>query len=262
MKIAIVDDLKLDAEQLSHLILSYMKEHRIPTAAPEIFPNGETFLASFTVGSFDIVFLDIYMDGLSGMETAQKLRTLDASCRIVFVTTSPDFAVDSYDVNAAFYLLKPVTMERVSKALERCHLSAAEAEVSVFIYHRLSAGRACRCFLHLSGALRIQLFLLGDRAGYPSPLFMQYLFHGKGNDPDHRGAFFRINPVFLEYGVAAPRFCNPDPSAFNWKYPKRHHHSRRTAGAVHAFDLHVFNQSFHDPVYPTAQGTSGSQCPQ
>ena len=64
------------------------------------------------------------------METAQKLRALDASCRIVFVTTSPDFAVDSYDVNAAFYLLKPVTMERVSKALERCHLSAAEAEVS------------------------------------------------------------------------------------------------------------------------------------
>lgn len=97
LKIAIVDDLKLDAEQLSHLILSYMKEHRIPTAAPEIFPNGETFLASFTVGSFDIVFLDIYMDGLSGMETAQKLRALDASCRIVFVTTSPDFAVDSYD---------------------------------------------------------------------------------------------------------------------------------------------------------------------
>lgn len=77
LKIAIVDDLKLDAEQLSHLIFSYMKEHRIPTAAPEIFPNGKTFLASFTVGSFDIVFLDIYMDGLSGMETAQKLRTLD-----------------------------------------------------------------------------------------------------------------------------------------------------------------------------------------
>ena len=133
LKIAIVDDLKLDAEQLSHLIFSYMKEHRIPTAAPEIFPNGETFLASFTVGSFDIVFLDIYMDGLSGMETAQKLHALDASCRIVFVTTSPDFAVDSYDVNAAFYLLKPVTMERVSKALERCHLSAAEAEVSVLV---------------------------------------------------------------------------------------------------------------------------------
>ena len=69
----------------------------------------------------------------SKRKTAQKLRALDASCRIVFVTTSPDFAVDSYDVNAAFYLLKPVTMERVSKALERCHLSAAEAEVSVLV---------------------------------------------------------------------------------------------------------------------------------
>lgn len=43
---------------------------------------------------------------------------------------------------------------------------------------------------------------------------------------------------------------------------QRYHHSRRTAGAVHAFDLHVFNQSFHDPVYPTAEGTAGSQCPQ
>ena len=93
LKIAIVDDLKLDAEQLSHLIFSYMKEHRIPTAAPEIFPNGKTFLASFTVGSFDIVFLDIYMDGLSGMETAQKLRALDASCRARFkgAGTMPSF---------------------------------------------------------------------------------------------------------------------------------------------------------------------------
>lgn len=132
MKIAIVDDLKLDAEQLSHLILSYMKEHRIPTAAPEIFPNGETFLASFTVGSFDIVFLDIYMDGLSGMETAQKLRALDASCRIVFVTTSPDFAVDSYDVNAAFYLLKPVTMEHFSVSYSgMCSISQKTPPFSV-----------------------------------------------------------------------------------------------------------------------------------
>ena len=71
-----------------------------------------------------------------------------------------------------------------------------------------------------------------------------------------------INPVFLEYSVAAPRFCNPDSSAFNWKYPKRYHHSRRTAGAVHAFDLHVFNQPFHDPVYPAAERTAGSQRPQ
>ena len=133
MKIAIVDDLELDAEQLSHLILSYMKEHRIPAAVPEVFPNGESFLASFRAGCFDLVFLDIYMDDLNGIETARKLRALDASCRIVFVTTSPDFAVDSYDVNAAFYLLKPVTMERISKALERCHLSAAEAEVSVLV---------------------------------------------------------------------------------------------------------------------------------
>ena len=69
-------------------------------------------------------------------------------------------------------------------------------------------------------------------------------------------------PSFWNTASAAPRFCNPDSSAFNWKYPKRYHHSRRTAGAVHAFDLHVFNQSFHDPVYPAAEGISGSQCPQ
>ena len=54
-----------------------------------------------------LFFLDIYMNGINGMETARKIRLWDTSCHIIFVTTLSDFAVDSYEVKATYYLIKP-----------------------------------------------------------------------------------------------------------------------------------------------------------
>ena len=98
MRIAIIDDLERDARQLADQVSTYMSTHRIPADTPEIFPGGEEFLAGFIPGVYDIIFLDIYMNGINGMETARKIRLWDTSCHIIFVTTSSDFAVDSYEV--------------------------------------------------------------------------------------------------------------------------------------------------------------------
>lgn len=73
------------------------------------------------------------MNGINGMETARKIRLWDTSCHIIFVTTSSDFAVDSYEVKATYYLIKPTTEEQVSKALDRCNLQMMMNEASILV---------------------------------------------------------------------------------------------------------------------------------
>ena len=66
----------------------------------------------------DLVFLDILMPLLNGMDAARELRRVDAAARIVFLTSSPEFALESYAVKAQGYILKPVTGEKLREALE------------------------------------------------------------------------------------------------------------------------------------------------
>lgn len=131
MKIAIVDDLKTDSDRLVGFIDAYADQYKLQRGTIDLFSNGESFLAEFTSGKYDLIFLDIYMDGITGMDTAKRIRQTDHDCRIIFITTSPDFAVESYDVNASFYLLKPIEKDGVFSALDRCGLQDAERSRSV-----------------------------------------------------------------------------------------------------------------------------------
>lgn len=131
MNIAIVDDRKSDSDRLVGFIDTYMEQHRLQFGAMDRFSSGEDFLGAFTSGKYDLIFLDIYMGGITGMETAKRIRRMDHDCRIIFITTSPEFAVESYDVSASFYLLKPIEKSGVFAALDRCGLQAAERSRSV-----------------------------------------------------------------------------------------------------------------------------------
>lgn len=127
MRIAIVDDLKADAEGLCADIRRWAKKAGIPLApSPKIFTSGEELLEALPTHSFDIIFLDIYMNGLNGMDTARRIRVLDEKCRLIFTTQTPDFAVESYDVASSYYLLKPYSFEKLSQALDRCNAAALE----------------------------------------------------------------------------------------------------------------------------------------
>ena len=101
MNIAIVDDRKTDSDRLVGFIDTYAEQHRLQWGAMDRFSSGEEFLGAFTAGKYDLIFLDIYMDGITGMETAKRIRRADHGCRIIFITTSPEFAVESYDVSAS-----------------------------------------------------------------------------------------------------------------------------------------------------------------
>lgn len=127
MRIAIIDDLPEDRRRLSADVSCWVKNQGLSLAAPpDLFGSGEEFLEKFSAGKYNVAFLDIYMDGISGMDTARKIRETDTACRLIFTTTTAEFAVDSYDVDSSWYLVKPYSYEKLSRALERCSISWQE----------------------------------------------------------------------------------------------------------------------------------------
>ncbi len=127
MKIAIVDDDERIYERLS----GYMRELLGGSVIIHGFSSGEEFLSSFKCGAFDIVFLDIFMEQLTGMDVAREIRKTDKAVEIVFSTTSNEYASESYEVNACYYLHKPFGIERVRAMLERINAAELEARLTV-----------------------------------------------------------------------------------------------------------------------------------
>lgn len=126
MKIAIVDDHQSEIARLSDilsrkLIAAGDTEHHIFP-----FSSGEAFLTSWTPGSYDLIILDIFMETLTGVDVARRIRMIDRDVRLVFCTTSNDFASESYEVGAHFYLRKPYSEEQVDTMLSRLNLENYE----------------------------------------------------------------------------------------------------------------------------------------
>lgn len=117
------------ADDEQHLA-NYLHE-RLTALWPElaivgIARNGLEAIRLVDDESPSIVFLDIRMPGLTGLEVASRL---DAKTHVVFVTAYDQYAVEAFDRQAADYLLKPVTDERLVRAIERLKSKLAKAEV-------------------------------------------------------------------------------------------------------------------------------------
>lgn len=124
MKIAIIDDLANCREEIRDCLCRYLNEYyggEFPIIGE--FESGESFLSHFTPEAYDLIFIDQYMDGLSGIETAKKIRKQDSFAALVFVTSSLAHAVDSYEVRACGYLVKPYTYEEFERTMELAQLA-------------------------------------------------------------------------------------------------------------------------------------------
>ncbi len=105
MRIAIADDAAVDRLLLAEIIKEAAIACRCRTDVDR-FENGEDFLNAFHPFSYSLIFLDIYMNGLSGIETAKKIRETDSEVKIIFVTTSSDHMPEAFDVHAYQYIRK------------------------------------------------------------------------------------------------------------------------------------------------------------
>ncbi len=119
LKIAICDDALDERENLSRFLTAYLTQNGF-SCEIAAYSQGEPLAADYADGDtgYDLIFLDIFMDGIDGMQTAREIRRSDPNVPIIFLTTSPDYALEGYDVRAYGYLVKPLDQIRAAAILE------------------------------------------------------------------------------------------------------------------------------------------------
>ncbi len=132
MRIAIVDDIAAERKKLRRRVQNCLDAHRISADIYE-YESGEIFISAAGETHFELVFLDIYMDGMNGIETAEGLRRIDTECLLVFTTTSTDHAVEGFRVRAMHYLVKPYDADAVDTLFDEVvkRLSITEKYIKI-----------------------------------------------------------------------------------------------------------------------------------
>lgn len=124
-----IDDWQGDRELLCEYGRRFLKEKCYqPQYKFYQFENGRKFLENFEKNFYDIIFIDCYMEYLSGLETAYEIRKLDRKVTLIFSTASRDFAMEGYQVQAAGYLVKPIHYEDFVKCLDRIDMKKMEKQ--------------------------------------------------------------------------------------------------------------------------------------
>lgn len=117
MHLIILEDLTTDREKLTALIRKDCRANG-QTTEFSYYESGESFLEHYRAGICDALFVDILMDGISGIAVAKKVRETEPRLPIIFTTTEPDFALEGFSVHAMDYLIKPLDPARVSWCLK------------------------------------------------------------------------------------------------------------------------------------------------
>lgn len=158
LKIAVCDDVLADRQRLISLIKA-----EDPYCECSSYKSGETLLWDFENGThFDIFFLDIFMESMSGMEAAKRIRIDDPNALLIFVSSSDDFYRESYDLYAFNYLIKPLAEDKLTEVLRRAiqHLGRDTDQVVRFSFNNSLHTVRCSQLLYLTSDKHIVNFHL------------------------------------------------------------------------------------------------------
>ena len=133
MRLAYCDDEEIQLEYMQRLAEQWAKNAGVPltycaykSAEEMLFENAEGY-------PFDLLILDIDMQGMDGMALARKIRTKDAGIPIVFLTNKQEFVFEGYEVQALRYLLKPISEEKLFPLLSEVFTAAREEVQSLIV---------------------------------------------------------------------------------------------------------------------------------
>ena len=141
-RIAIVDDQAEERANLNTFLQRFAEERKLALEV-SAFENGESFLSSYE-NNFEIVLLDIEMQGIDGMETARRLRERDEKVCLLFVTYLANFAVQGYSVHALDFLVKPVSYENFRLKMDRAVTAAERSRKKEIIVSTAEGDRRVR----------------------------------------------------------------------------------------------------------------------
>ena len=126
MNIALVDDREADRVLLEQTLREYAAINGLELSVTH-YSCGEALLSEYHPFKFSVLFLDIYMDGMTGIQTAERIRELDDDAILIFLTTSEAHMSEAFSVFASAYLQKPCQRDRVFRTLDHVLRRKTEA---------------------------------------------------------------------------------------------------------------------------------------
>ena len=138
MIFALIDDTKEDREKLHTLLTEYAAYHSGELIL-RCFSSGEEFLKNYRPCQYAAVFLDIYMGGMTGLQTAQIIRKTDTNRPLIFITSSPEHMADAFHFHAYEYVIKPFHRNRIFQLMDDLMKCTTKAEAFLsFVVNRES----------------------------------------------------------------------------------------------------------------------------
>ncbi len=121
MKIMILEDNPRDRENLASLLESWLLQNHEERFRVMAFGDAESFLREFRKNPAEIAFLDIYLrDQTSGLKVAEEIQEIYPQCALIFTTTSTEFALEGFELNALHYCVKPIGPSDIEECMRRC----------------------------------------------------------------------------------------------------------------------------------------------
>lgn len=118
INICICDDDPQITRQLTILLNEYSNSHHISFHVDSYNVSEQLISALSNKKQYQLFILDIIMPGFTGMDIAREIRETDEIAQLIFLTSSPEFAIESYEVRADNYLLKPINPEKLITVLD------------------------------------------------------------------------------------------------------------------------------------------------
>lgn len=187
LTIAIVDDEKNMADALKEILTRYGAERGIELHA-DWFSNPVTFLTQYT-DRYDLVLLDIDMPDLNGLDTAKKLREMDDTVSLIFVTNMRQYAINGYGVNADDFIVKPVSYFDLAMKLDRIRKKDLRRTTDVVPVKN-------------DGSVK---FISVKDVRYVEVLKHRLIYHTLDGDYEERGTLKKLEPIFMKNHFAR---CN------------------------------------------------------
>ena len=190
-RIALVEDDDRDAGRITDLLEKYKTEENSSFNYEIIrFNNAIVFLTNYKA-NYDIVFMDIEMPHMNGMEAARKLRELDSSTMLIFITNVAKMAQHGYEVEAFDFLVKPVEYDIILFKMRR-------------ILERLEKNESYKLLIRVDGA---QVCLESNEILYIEVINHNLIYHTEKGNFESRGTIGKIRDELELYGFYMCNNC-------------------------------------------------------